>query len=95
MEQKLFPFECKCSVKLRKAGLFELNIKGLPHPTDPEGTHSMMTTGRTLGEAFFNMGHHLTLSFEELAPGLLDWAVCDEPRPELIEKLRFPNWLQF
>lgn len=94
MEQNVFPFECNCKVRLREDKLFELTILGVPHPFDLEGTIGVITTGRTIGEAFFNMGHHLMLSFEELAPGFLDWVTVDEPYLGPVELLRYPNRLQ-
>lgn len=91
MEQNVFPFECNFKVRIREDKLFELTMLGLPHPTDPEGSIGVVTTGRTLGEAFFNMGHQLTLSFEEAAPGFLDWAIVDEPYFGPAELLRYPE----
>lgn len=76
-----FPIECKCNIRINKFGSYELILNNLPHPSEG-GAHSITTTGRTLGEAFFNMGHYSMLSFEELFPGFLDEAVAEVLYPQ-------------
>jgi len=75
--KNIFPFKCNCEVKVNKFGHFELTLRNLPHPTEEGGTNIITTNGRTLGEAFFNMGHHSMLLFEEQFPGLLDSVVAE------------------
>ena len=72
MKETVFPFTCKCVVKINEFNNYELELKNLPNPAGETETHTIITTGRTLGEAFFNMGHYSMLSFEKLFPGLLN-----------------------
>ncbi len=82
MKEEFFPFTCDCKIEVSKFGNFNLTLKHMPHPTDDSGANTVITTGRTLGEAFFNMGHRLMLLFESQAPGFLDSVVAEILYPE-------------
>jgi len=44
MEELSLPFDCGCLIKINKDGNYELKISNLPHPTDENGEHVMITT---------------------------------------------------
>jgi len=77
MKETVFPFKCDCNIEINKFGHFELTLSDLPHPTEESGTNNITVSGRTLGEAFFNMGHYSMLLLEEQFPGLLDSVVAE------------------
>ena len=82
MKEAFFPFTRDCKIEVSKFGNFNLTLKHMPHPAGNGEVTTVTTTGRTLGEAFFNMGHRLMILFESQAPGFLDSVVAEILYPE-------------